>query len=449
MSLATLIATLSRALDLTEGEPLGHAIRSCWIGMQLGEALSLGEDERHELFYALLLKDAGCSANSHQVSEWFGTDDRSAKYELKSVNWSRLSHAVRYAVAQTKPGAPWRERLTAIANIARRGPQAARTLVEMRCTRGADLVRELGWVSLAPDAVLNLDEHWDGSGQPRGLRGHEIPLLGRILSLAQTVEMFWSRFGPEAARDVARSRRGSWFDPELVDAWLSMSADDTLFTQLAALNLPHQIASYDPKPRSLPWDDHAVLLPIAQVFADIVDTKSSWTASHSWRTAHYAKSLTEILGEPPALQEAALLAGLFHDLGKLGVSNLILDKPGPLSPAERAAIETHPQMTYTLLEPLVPLHMIAEGAAAHHERLDGTGYYRHLKGPHIPYLGQIVAVADVHDALAHARPYRRALSTEDVLAIMRSDRTTKLSPDVFDALEWGLLNQPERFVPTA
>ncbi|MCY0909870.1 MAG: HD domain-containing protein [Sulfobacillus thermotolerans] len=443
---AELVAALSRALDLTEGEPMGHAMRTCWIGMEIGRYLTLSEKERAELYYALLLKDAGCSANARQVAEWFDTDDRSAKYAFKSVNWSNLWQATRYAISQVKPGAPWTQRLNQLISVGRRGPQGARELVEMRCTRGADVVRQLGWVTIAPDAVLNLDEHWDGSGQPRGLKGQEIPLLARILLLAQTIEIFWNRSGAQAALKVVHDRRGTWFDPALVDLFLTIGKAETFWAQLGQITEPMAIAHLDPDPSAISMSSLDELLHIARVFGEIVDTKSSWTAMHSIRTAQVAASLAEIMGESERVQQETLLAGFLHDLGKLGVSNLILDKPGALDAQERQEIQKHPELTYHILEPIRALQPIAAAAASHHERLDGTGYYQALRGDTIPLVGQIVAVADVYDALAHARPYRRQLDTGEVLGIMRPDAGKKLSGPAMEALEWGLRQQPERFV---
>ncbi len=449
ISTAQLVASLSRALDLTEGEPMGHAIRTCWIGMTIGQTLGLSQAMRGELYYALLLKDAGCSANSQQVSSWFGTDDRTAKHALKAVNWSNLLMATRYAIGQSKPGAPWWQRLSQIASVGRRGPKAARELVEMRCTRGADVVRQLGWVAIAPEAVLNLDEHWDGSGHPRGLQGEEIPLLGRILGLSQTVEVYWNRFGPGGALQVARERRGTWFDPNLVDIFLAAADKPVYWQDLSTVSGPEAIASLDPAPSTISLTSLDQLLHIARVFGEIVDTKSSWTAMHSVRTARYAASLADIMGLDTRAQQETLLAGFFHDLGKLGVSNLILDKPGPLDGEERRQIETHPELTYHILEPIEPIREIAQVAASHHERLDGTGYYRGIRDADVPLGAQIVAVADVFDALAHARPYRRQLNLDEVLNIMRPDAKTKLSPRALEALEWGIFHREDQFAISA
>ena len=166
---------------------------------------------------------------------------------------------------------------------------------------------------------------------------------------------------------------------------------------------------------------------------------------HSVRTALYASNLAKILGWDERSQQETLLAGFFHDLGKLGVSNLILDKPGPLDAEERQAIERHPELTYHILEPLKPLREIARIAASHHERLDGTGYHHRWSGNQIPAGGRVVAVADVYDALAHARPYRRQLDTEEVLEIMGKEKGAKLWSDAMEALLWGLRETPDLF----
>lgn len=444
---AELMAGLSRALDLTEGEPMGHSIRSCWIGMTIAKQVGLEPRIQEDLYYALLLKDVGCSANAAQVSSWFGTDDRRAKTDLKEVNWSRLSEAVSYAFRNAAPGQPWLTRIRQVASLSKRGVGAARELVEVRCTIGAGIVRSLGWSGLVPDAVLNLDEHWDGSGHPQGVRGEDIPILSRILLLAQTVEIFGQRKGPDACRQVARERSGHWFDPSLVAAFLAVSGETDYFEQLGCVQGPQAVVPFAPKTAPLRTDAIGDVLKVARVFGQIVDTKSSWTAMHSMRTAYYARAIAERMGLSEALQDQVLLAGFFHDLGKLGVSNLVLDKPGPLNSEERAHIETHAELTYRVLEPMPGLRPLAYFASCHHERLDGGGYYRRLAGEEVPLLSQVIAVADVFDALTADRPYRAGLSVDEALAILGRDAGARMDADAFEALV-ALplpLDLPERF----
>jgi len=351
--------------------------------MQIGEKLALDDDIVNELYYALLLKDAGCSANAAQVSSWFGTDDRSAKMDLKQVNWSRMADAVRYAIRQAAPGAPLRQRLQQMVALSRRGISAARELVEIRCTRGAQLVNQLGWSGAVPDAVLNLDEHWDGAGSPRGAKGEEIPIIARILLLlSQTAEIFWQRQGPDGAREVVKRRRGSWFDPQFADVFLSLSQDPQFFVNLSSVDAPRAIAQAFPRVVE-GFKDVNGIIHTAEIFGQIVDAKSPWTRMHSIRTAQYAARIAQAMNLSVADQQRVLISGYFHDLGKLGVSNVILDKPGKLTPEERQAMESHASLTYKVLEPLVSLRDLTYVASCHHERLDGSGYFRHLTGADI------------------------------------------------------------------
>ena len=435
---ATVIATLSRALDLGEGEPLGHSLRACWIAMQMAHELALDANTRHHLFYAVLLKDTGCSATAHNMSSWFGTDDRAAKRDMRMVNWSRWYRAVQFAVRTAARGEALGRRLRQLAVLGRQGPGAVRELVRERCTTGAQFVRRLGWDNLVPDAVLSLDEHWDGSGYPLGLAGSAIPLLARIANLAQQVESAWSRGGSRRARDVVRARRGTWFDPELADAFLPLSRRPNFFDELGAVREPADLDLIAPaEPESDALSLEAGLVPMAEVFAEIVDRKSPWTEHHSERTAFYAGRLAEQLGwDPDAVQET-VLAGFYHDLGKLGVSNRILDKPGRLTAEEFRAVQEHPALTAEILSPLTgvtTLSRVAAAAAAHHERLDGSGYHRGISGRDIPPMGMVVAVADVFDALTSERPYKTSMTPDDALGLMIPEAGRQLPGDAVAAL---------------
>jgi HD-GYP domain-containing protein (c-di-GMP phosphodiesterase class II) len=176
------------------------------------------------------------------------------------------------------------------------------------------------------------------------------------------------------------------------------------------------------------------LIQIAHVFAGIVDTKSPWTQRHSERTADIAAAVAETLGWPLSGVEAARLAALWHDLGKLGVSNLILDKPGPLTDDERRAMARHPAWTAAILEPLTPFAAIREGAAGHHERIDGTGYPHRWRGDAVPTLARVVAVADVFEALTAARPYKEPYAADEAIALMRREAGSHLDPAAVEAL---------------
>ena len=425
------ISALSRAIDLTEGQPMGHAARSCMIGMRLAGELGLGVADRSALFYALLLKDVGCSSTAARVSEIIGGDDLGFKGGLKRIDWNRPSEAVRHIVGSTS-GSPL-ERARRVAAVARSGARLGDELVGLRCDRGAQILQLLSFPDATVVAMASADEHWDGRGKPAGLRGEEISLLGRLVGLAQTAEIFFAAGGPQAAADVARRRRGTWFDPALVRLFEHVAADSAFWQQVAAPDVTAHVAAFEPPEQVVLADDDRLDL-IAEAFGRVVDAKSPFTSRHSERVAETAAGIGAILGLDAAELRDLRRAGLLHDLGKLGVPNIVLDKPGKLTPEEWELMRRHPAYTAEVLAQVECLRPIAGTAASHHERLDGSGYHRGLEAPALSLPARILAVADVYDALARDRPYRAAMPAERVLAILDADAGARLDAESVAAL---------------
>ena len=140
-------------------------------------------------------------------------------------------------------------------------------------------------------------------------------------------------------------------------------------------------------------------------------------------------------GKPPQFVRQVLRAGLLHDLGKLGISNLILDKPARLTDAERATIKKHPQWTWEILRHVPAFASIAGSASLHHERLDGAGYPWGLHDDALDHSARLLALADVYEALTANRPYREGMSAEKALGIMAKDRGSAFDRELFDATE--------------
>jgi HD-GYP domain-containing protein (c-di-GMP phosphodiesterase class II) len=435
IALSEVISGLSYALDLTEGEPPGHAIRSCLIGMRLAQEIGLDAPTRSHLFYALLLKDAGCSANSARMAALFGADDHQAKRTSKRVDWSRRFPAFVWALRTVAPRGSPRRRLDRLLAIKDEG-QVTRALMQARCDRGADIARLLGFEAPTAEAIRALDEHWDGHGQPRGLRGDEIPLLGRILCLAQTTEIFHAAGGYASAWTIARRRAGAWFDPQLVDAFGALRADTDFWRGLPRA----EIASWEPADRLLTADDTR-LDAIAYAFAGVIDAKSPWTYRHSDRACVIVLGLAAALGADEDELSELRRAALLHDVGKLAVSNRILDKPGRLTAAEFAKVREHPDVTRRILERLPCFGALAPVAAAHHERLDGGGYPRGMTAAQLTMPMRLLAVADVYEALTSDRPYRPAMSSVQALGIIRAESPHRLDDDAVAALA-GLVHDP-------
>ena len=432
-----LLSALSFALDLTEGQPMGHALRTCLIGMMLAERAGLTLSERRDLYYASILKDAGCSSNSARVFALFGGDERETKHDLARVDWSNYLNAAQVAVAHASPGASWFTRARRVATLAKAGPRAATELFETRCERGAEIVQKLGLGARAAEAVRALDEHWDGGGQPRGLSGDEIPMLARIAGLAQVMERYLASDSVESAMTVARERSGRWFDPMLVQALDGLDEKLVGFAALDETGLREAVRTAEPGGAAL-LAGPGTLDRIAQGFAEVVDAKSTFTAQHSERMAEMSLRIAERLGISGEPLRSLKHAGLLHDIGKLSVSNAILDKPGPLNAEEWEAVRLHPYYTARILNHIEGFDVLARVAGAHHERLDGRGYFQGLSADQIPLESRILATADVFDALTASRPYRPALPEEVALRIMERDRGVGLCGDCLDAL-WDCL----------
>ena len=155
--LSDVFSALSFALDLTEGQPMGHALRTCLISQELGQRLGLTLGQQRDLYYASLLKDVGCSSNAAQVFALFGGDDRLTKGARMRVDWSNYFRAAFFPMAHAAPGSSWFERAARVATLARGGSRLAARLVHVRCERGAEIVTQLGLGPGAAEAVRSLD----------------------------------------------------------------------------------------------------------------------------------------------------------------------------------------------------------------------------------------------------------------------------------------------------
>jgi len=354
------------------------------------------------------------------MSELFGGDDRAAKRELRRLDWDLGLEAAGQAVLQASPGASWFERARRVAALAGAGSRTAHELVTTRCERGAAIVLDLGFGPAVANAVAALDERWDGRGQPKGTSGSGIPIISRVMSLAQTLEVFAVIDGPASAIEVASGRRGSWFDPMLVEIAGGMESELTRLCAIDDWGLQDSVRHVEPGDSMLLAGPGA-LDRIASAFAAVVDAKSPYTAHHSRRVTEFVVKMADHMGLPAGeivdLQRAALL----HDLGKLSVPNSVLDKAGPLSAREWTDVHKHPKNTLEILTRVGAFGDLAWTAALHHERLDGSGYPWQLDAAKLDQSARLLAVADTYEALTSDRPYRRAMTHDAAVALMREE----------------------------
>ncbi|MGY4514483.1 HD domain-containing phosphohydrolase [Lysobacter sp. HA18] len=440
LKLAELIGALSYALDLTEGQPGGHCLRVCWIGMHIGEAIGLDAQSRWSLYYTLLLKDLGCSSNAARICELYLADDRTFKHDFKLVGAGSLD-LLGFITSHTGAHVGWRQRIASLVNIARNGDAIAQELIQTRCSRGAAIARQLRFPEDVARGVHSLDEHCDGSGRPDGLSGDAIPIASRIALLAQVIDVFQFAQGAEAALAEARRRAGTWFDPQLVDAFEAVTRDPMFWATLQGDALEAAVNALEPPGQSMPLDDD-YLDDIAAAFGAVVDAKSPFTAGHSARVGHYTDVLAHELGVDDGRRRWLRRAAMLHDVGKLGVSNSILDKPGKLDADEWIAVQRHAEFTGQILGRISAFEELARIAAAHHEKLDGTGYPLGLTSNEIALETRIITTADIFDAITAERPYRGATPIDEALKMMRMHVGTALDAACFEALEAVVAREP-------
>jgi len=430
--LGELLGALSLALDLGEGHPAGHAQRSCWVGQQVGRALGLKTSQLRELYYAALLKDAGGSANAAHVSGAFLADDRRLKHEFSAAGTS-LPALVRFVLARAGERLPWAARMRALLHVAHHGAGIAREVAALRAGRGAQVARQLRFGEGVADAIASLAEHWDGSGEPEGMAGEEIPLCARIAALAQVVDVFHTRGGPRGAREAVARRRGRTLDPRLCDTFDALSRDEDFWRGLMAEDLEQRLLETEPARLAEPLADD-YLDDVASAFGQVADAKSPWTERHSERVALVADQVCAGLGLEDDQRRWLRRGALLHDIGKLGVSSLILEKAGPLDPWERAEMQRHALHTEQILGRIASFGALARVAGAHHEKLDGSGYPRGLDARHLRLETRIITAADIYDALTTDRPWRRALTAQAALALMGESVGSALDADCHAAL---------------
>ncbi len=444
--MAEVVSALSQALDLGSGSTRWHSVRTCILGMRLAAELRLKEDLQADLYYALLLKDAGCSSNASQIYNALASDDIAAKRDVKKTDWTRLSwETLQYALKHVAPGKPFVDRVRAILHVASQQKQHTREVTAIRCERGATMARIMGLPEGTAEGIGGLDEHWNGGGNPDGLRGESIPITSRIMLLAQTLDVFYTSAGREEALHVIKQRSGKWFDPKLVRAACSLAKRACLWSGFDG-NDPLLLAlALEPRQRILS-EDEVSLDAVCQAFAQIVDAKSPFTYNHSNGVANAAVATARKLDLSPERVIFIRHAALLHDLGKMAVSNAILEKPGKPDDAEWQSLRAHPARTWEILDCISGFEELTEVASSHHEKLNGTGYHRGLSAEQLPLEARILVVSDIFDALSAKRPYRDALPLEKVFEIMRKDAPHALDATCLDALEQSGMGCDQTFV---
>ena len=444
VSLSEVISALTFALDLTDGAVPGHSLRTCLMGMRLAGMLNVPDEELTDLYYALLLKDIACPDNTMRLSQIMSSDDE-GPWSLVGLQGDLSTNPVllERIWREVLPDVPLPGRIGRMLGMSSAADCDLRRAFADQSSRGAQTLQHLGMSALTIKAVCHTDERWDGSGLPSGLRGPNIPQLARICAVAQTLDAFATEYGSETALKMVRSRRGTWFDPEIVRAAQALHTSGRLWKQCQPSALEEtraEVLRQDPGFSSPLTPEHVD--EICRAFGNVVDARSPFTYNHSLGVTDVAVSLAQELGLAPERVTLVRRAAFLHDIGKLAVPNRILDKRGRLTPQEWITVTRHPALSGSILRRVSAFRELAALAAEHHERLDGSGYPFRLQAPQLSVESRLIALSDCYAAMAEDRPYRAGLEADHILGILSEDAPHKFDATCLAALRsavdrWG------------
>jgi len=415
--LAELLAAFSLGVDLGFGQPMEHVLRQCLIALRLADLLDLDEETKLTAYYTALLVNVGCHTDAHEQAKWFGDDIamKSDKYDHDL----RGARALASGIRQLGAGSPVLQRFRIGVEFARYGHRELDNMITYHSAMARTLAERLRLPEQVLDAVGCAYEQWDGRGWP-GLRsGQDVPLPTRLATMGEFVEVAYRVGGIDAATKLARARSGKQFDPTLAD--FLCAHPKAVLSGLDSVGAWDAVIGAEPALRILLTEDE--FDEALRAVADFVDLKSPYTLGHARALAQLARQAAASLGMSPDEQRIVMRAGLAQGLGRLGVSNSIWEKRGPLGAGEWERVRLHPYLTDRMLRQSQALAPLGAIVAQHRERLDGSGYPQGLSRGAIARGALILGAADAYQAMREPRPHRQALSADDAAAELRREAT--------------------------
>jgi HD-GYP domain-containing protein (c-di-GMP phosphodiesterase class II) len=410
------LAALSVATDLVRGQPPGQALYKTVIATKLAEYLGLGQTDRATVYFATLLRAAGCTATSHEFAMYLGGNDVAVRFGGDAVDTDDLDQLSRLLTSLGKDGMDPADAMQVVAD----GSRADREV-------GGRVVTRLGLGDSVADCVRHIFERWDGQGVPSGVAGEDIPQGTRIGHVASAAVMFTQSRGPSEALSILEKWSGRVLDPAITDAFLAHA--DGLLSFLDVPDSWQAVLAAEPRPWRIVGEGS--LDDICSVFGDFVDLKTPFLLGHSARVARLAEGAARVL--QMSEDDCVMLrrAGLLHDLGRVGIATGIWEKPSPLGTLEMEHVRLHPYHTERILERSTLFQPLARLAGRHHERTDGSGYYRGLPGSLLDRAARVLAAADACAELLEDRPGRKALSPDEAARELAKEA---LDPDAVRAV---------------
>jgi HD-GYP domain-containing protein (c-di-GMP phosphodiesterase class II) len=400
-----MLAALSLAIDLGLGQPAEHILRSTLAAVRLADRLGLSRAERDSTYLTTLLMWVACHVDSRELSAYFG-DDIAMRAEAYYVDWAGLPY-LRFMAQNLAKGSPLPKRIALMAAMMATASKGRTEKFHAHCTAAGLLAAELGLPQGVQRAIGHTFERWDGSGGPAGAAGDDIPIEMRIAIVANVAEVHERRGGVAAATEMARSRSGTQFDPAVVAAFLADPA--------AILAQPEDVwaAALAEAPDGDAVLDEAQFDQLVVALGDFADMKCAFTLGHSRAVASLAGAAGALMGLPPAEVADLRRASHLHNLGRIGVSSVIWEKPGALSADQWERVRLYPYLTGRVLERVGVLAPVRQMAVNHQEHVDGSGYPRGLAAAQLSEADRILAAAVAYESALEPRPYRAARTPQE------------------------------------
>ena len=415
VQLAELVAALSLGIDLGFAQPMEHTLRQCLIALRMAERLDLDGPQRVAVYYTALLISVACHADAHEQAKWFG-DDIALKADKHKYD-SRSLRATLGGVRRLGSGRSPLHRFRLGLEFLLSGHRSLDGMIEHH----ASLARRLAEQLSLPDAVLLAlvasYERWDGRGWPGRLGGDAIPIAARIAQAAEYVEVANRMGGITAVKRLVRELRGRQFDPKICD--LLTSEAEAIFSGLDDVAVWDAVIGAEPALAVVVTGDRLQTALVA--IANFVDLKSPYFLGHAQAVAELAAEAGQRSGLDEGDVRRLRHAGLLHGLGRLGISNAIWDKRGPLGAGEWERVRLQPYLTARMLRQSRAFGPIAGIVLQHRERLDGSGYPHGLVGTAIAREARILAAADAYQSMCEPRPHRPARTPEEAAVLLRGE----------------------------
>jgi len=435
---AELMAAMSLACDTGMGLPLETGLATCLLSMELGRAAGLDAAELERTYRLAMLQHIGCTSVAAENAAAMG-DELVLREHSVLLDFSDNREMFRFLLGHVSRVSPVLERPLALARALVRGRRLLDTAPEV-CEAGRMLGSRCGYDEGCLADLEAVYECWDGSGVPLGVSGAEIPLPVQVVQVATLAVNAERLLGADAAAALVRARSGHTLSPAVAAVYLTDPA--VLFSVLSGRETLWD-AVLEAEPDSPPSSSRSTARAAAQLdvdealsaMADFADLTAPCLVGHSRGVAQLAGVAAAAYGLTPTEVERTRWAGYVHDVGRVAVSAAVWNSAKPLTADQREKLRLHPYYTQRVLERAPFLRSLSEIASCHHERLDGSGYFRGVAGPSLSAAARVLAAADVFQTKVEPRPHRDALQADAAAAHLKEEaRAGRLDPAAVDAV---------------